>query len=63
LSISTLESATSRRMLDEMHDEQDRRTAAVDTLREAFLLQAKSCRDTEPGLVRSSRDGMGRRQA
>lgn len=45
MSISVLESATSRRMLDEMHDEQDRRIAAVDTLREAFLLQAKS-RDT-----------------
>lgn len=45
MSISTLESPTSRRMLDEMHAEQDRQRAAVECLREAFLLQAKA-RDT-----------------
>jgi hypothetical protein len=45
MSISTLESATSRRMLDEMQAEQDRRTAAVECLREAFLL-ATVCRDS-----------------
>lgn len=44
-SISILESPTSRRMLDQMHAEQDRRAAAVQALTESFLHAAKDCQD------------------